>query len=491
MRPLGELLPWLAARYWQARIRAVESKRLYDLASARHGGRYPQLLGRGYSGDSVNAQAGTKLRDWARYLDENSDVGIAVLDTLVDQIAPIEPEPMVTRNGRPAREINDRLAELWPLWTERADVAEAHPWDQLKRLAARSWLRDGEAFVLPIEGAARGVRFGALPLALQILEAEFCPLTMTDEAKGIVQGVQLNRWGRASSYFLLRRHPGGVLPFVNTEQLEDGRFVAGDNVLHLKFTRRLAQVRGVSIFAGVSTRMLDLKHYEESERIAARVAASFTAVVTRPAAIGQTPKYTADGSARAFEMQAGMVMDELGPGEGIEVVNPARPNPNLAPFRAAMIRGVAGGTGASYSTVARDYSGTYSSQRQELVEQQQRYRGPRDYWIAAFLEPIYRRFVRMAVATGQLNAPGFTLEELSKAIYSGFVVPWIDPAKEVDADVQAVEAGFTSRQDVLRRRGADRRLIDAERDADDAPGAPRAPALSLVDNGEDPDEETA
>ena len=46
-----------------------------------------------------------------------------------------------------------------------------------------------------------------------------------------------------------------------------------------------------------------------------------------------------------------------------------RPNPNLITFRNGQLRAFAAGISASYSSVSRNYDGTYSSQRQELVEQ--------------------------------------------------------------------------------------------------------------------------
>ncbi|MGU0161066.1 phage portal protein [Escherichia coli] len=57
-------------------------------------------------------------------------------------------------------------------------------------------------------------------------------------------------------------------------------------------------------------------------------------------------------------------------------MNPARnrngevesPNPNLETFRNGQLRAVAAGSRLSFSSTARNYNGTYSAQRQELVE---------------------------------------------------------------------------------------------------------------------------
>lgn len=54
-----------------------------------------------------------------------------------------------------------------------------------------------------------------------------------------------------------------------------------EKIIHLKTADRIAQTRGVSIFASVMTRMEDIKDYELSERLAAKVAASICAYVRR------------------------------------------------------------------------------------------------------------------------------------------------------------------------------------------------------------------
>ena len=50
---------------------------------------------------------------------------------------------------------------------------------------------------------------------------------------------------------------------------------------HLAFKKRLHQLRGVSMLHGVIVRLADLKDYEESERVAARIAAAFTMYIKK------------------------------------------------------------------------------------------------------------------------------------------------------------------------------------------------------------------
>ena len=56
-----------------------------------------------------------------------------------------------------------------------------------------------------------------------------------------------------------------------------------------------------------------------------------------------------------------MIFDDLRPGEDLGMVESNRPNVHLSEFRNGQIRMVAAGTRSGYSSVARDYNGTYFS----------------------------------------------------------------------------------------------------------------------------------
>ncbi len=72
------------------------------------------------------------------------------------------------------------------------------------------------------------------------------------------------------------------------------------------------------------------------------------------------------------------------------MVKSDRPNPNLETFRNAQLRAVAAGSRLSFSSTARNYNGTYSAQRQELVESTDGYLILQDWFIGAVTRPMYR-----------------------------------------------------------------------------------------------------
>jgi capsid protein len=112
-----------------------------------------------------------------------------------------------------------------------------------------------------------------MPYSLFPLESDFVPFEMTEARAGTVQGVIKDSWGRPTAYHVYKSHPGDALSMAGSGLVPDTVIVGAANMTHLKFVRRLHQTRGVSVLHAVLSRLDDLKEYEESERVAARIAA--------------------------------------------------------------------------------------------------------------------------------------------------------------------------------------------------------------------------
>lgn len=375
-------------RYWQLR-----AKRLYEAANASIYHRRPGAQGRP---DAAMDKARERVRDWARHLDENHDLAIGVLDELVNKIVGtgIVLEPLAASSrGRLNERVNRDIMRLWRRWSEAPEVSGELPLAEVQRLAARTWLRDGEILGQHVQGnTGRIQHLGGIPYSLELIEPDFLPFNLNDERRRIVHGVEKNGWSRPVAYHLLKRAPETFPGFQVETRRDDTRRIPADRMLHLKFCRRIGQTRGISIFHGVAFRLDDIKDYEESERIAAKVGASFTAFIRKGTEFDPTSAAevaAARGSDfREMELTAGMIFDNLLPGEEIGTIDTNRPNTSLNDFRNSQLRAIAAGTGTSYSSIAKSFDGNYSSQRQELVESFPAYDKMRNYFIARFLQPI-------------------------------------------------------------------------------------------------------
>ena len=417
------------------------------------------------SGDAVVGRAGDKLRIQARYLDENHDLVVGVLDTLVNRTigAGLWPEPHVrTRDGDLHADFNRRVYELFQEWARKPEVTGELDWPGMQRLMGLTWFRDGEGLAQHLEGIMGTLDHQTIvPYSLEMIEPDLLPFDLNDEARGIVQGVERNAWGRPRAYHLLKGHPGDLAIRLHM----DTKRVEAERIIHLKRVRRIGQARGVSILAAVLIRLDDIRDYEDSERIAAKVAAALTGYIKKAGEFSPPDPASAADKPREVMFKPGTFWDGARLGEELELFQSNRPNNNLEAYRNGQLRAVAAGTGTGFSSIAKNYNGTYSAQRQELVEMTPAYRALTGYFVGQFGLPVWRRFVRMAILSGALSVPAdVDRESLDAAIFQPPSLPWVDPVKEVTAEERQVAAGFKSRSQVIRERGQNPRDVEDQID---------------------------
>ncbi|MEE8728654.1 MAG: phage portal protein [Rahnella inusitata] len=397
--------------------------------------------------------AGRSIREQARWLDNNHDLVIGLLDKLEERIVGargivVDPQPIL-KTGLVADDLSKQIRAAWAEWSISPDVTGQFTRPVLERLMARTWLRDGEVFGQMVRGAAPGLTPTAnIPFWVEALEPDYIPLEMSDTGRGICQGIYLNSWGCPTKYVVYKNLVTSGVALGNTKE------IAADGMMHLKFMRRLHQVRGNSLLSGILIRLSALKEYEDSELTAARIAAALGMYVKK--GDGQTyGDESNDKGPRELNIEPGMLFDELAPGEEIGMIKSDRPNPNLETFRNGQLRAVAAGSRSSFSSISRNYNGTYSSQRQELVESFEGYGILQDAFIAAVTRPMYRSWLQMAITAGVINVPpDVDTATLFNAVYSGPVMPWIDPMKEANSWRVLLRGGAATEGDWIRARGA-------------------------------------
>lgn len=428
---------WKAARLRsRAVIQAYEAVKTTRTHKARRENR---------TADQLSQYGAVSLREQARYLDNNHDLVIGVFDKLEERVVGkngiiVEPHP-VLRNGAIARDLAAEIRTRWSEWSVSPEVTGQFTRPMLERLMLRTWLRDGEVFAQMVSGRINSLTPSAgVHFWLEALEPDFIPMT-SDESNRLNQGVFVDDWGRPEKYLVYKSRP------VSGRQMET-KEVDAERMLHLKFVRRLHQMRGTSLLSGVLIRLSALKEYEDSELTAARIAAALGMYIRK----GDGQSYEPDGNGskdkeRELTIQPGIIYDDLKPGEEIGMVKSDRPNPNLETFRNGQLRAVAAGSRLSFSSTARNYNGTYSAQRQELVESTDGYLILQDWFIGAVTRPMYRAWLKQAVASGVIRLPrDLDRSSLYTAVYSGPVMPWIDPVKEAEAWKIQIRGGARQNQ---------------------------------------------
>jgi len=476
-----------------ATLAAVEDRRAAAVVRARahevtRPSRHRKLARDWGSGNSIVSMDARQLRDQARHLERDLDVADNALNVLVQNIVGSGIDVLAAPR-LPGQPINRALAEqvddLWDSWWDAPEVTGMHDYGACQQLLARTWMRDGESYYQDLIGPVPGLVHGtAVPYSIEMIEPDLIPLELTDPGRNILQGVEKNAWGRPVAYHVYKQHPGDAYGAT----LETKRVSA--DILHgIRNVKRLHQVRGLSVFASAMSRFEDVKDYEESERIAAKVAASMCAYIKKgnPDRYGENaggvagqmvvPDVPAD---RELRFVPGIVFDDLMAGEDIGMIDSNRPNPNAANWRMDQLRAAAGGIGVSYSSLTLNYDGTYSAQRQELVEKWGGYLMLAERFIALAVRKQRMRFIEAAVLSGKLRMPrGWQLRNLAASTYVRPVMPWIDPLKEAYGRGEAEDRGWTSPQQNTLLYGNNPNDVERERadwaarraELDDAPPA--------------------
>jgi lambda family phage portal protein len=176
-----------------------------------------------------------------------------------------------------------------------------------------------------------------------------------------------------------------------------------------------------------------------------------------------SPNGTLTGLADGTDPTTGAPMQNAEPGtfdilpEGYDFksFDPAFPDAMVEPFKKAMLRGIASGLGVSYFTLANDLEAVnFSSARAGLLEERNHWMTLQDWLVEHLHIAVYRRWLSMADLVGRLPLSGPTAK-----YYDISFMPrrwqWVDPLKDVQANIEAIKWGLKSRTQVVAETGGD------------------------------------
>ena len=371
--------------------------------------------------------------------------------------------------------LRDRVQRLWLAWTDEADADGLTDFYGLQAMVAREMFVAGECFVrLRPRRAEDGL---LVPLQLQLLQSEMLPFEKTETAGNgnrIRCGIEFDLIGRRVAYHFRRRHPGD-----STDQriaAPDTVRVPAEDVLHIYRPIDAGQIRGLPHVAPAMVRLFLLDQYDDAELDRKKTAAMFAGFITKTA-----PEEQLLGEIEATELGGAIASLEPGtmqvllPGEDVKFSSPADVGGGYEAFQYRTLLSVSASLGLPYHLVTGDVrQANYSSLRAELVEFRRRI-GQLQHGVLVhqFCRPIWARWLETAQLAGRL--------ELSDPVAARMVqwIPprwdWVDPLKDIQAQVLAMEAGITSRRKVVEATGYDVEEVDRENATD----AARAAALGL------------
>ena len=425
------------------------------------------------------------LRGRARELERNEPYTIRFLTSLENNIYDHNGIAFRARAGELSKDPAtgdpifrfDKTANLaiqmaWEEWKKNPFVSKDMTLNEGGRLALRTTARDGDPLV----------KFVIDPkyndsLAIQLLEPDVIDdnrnESLVTSTTQIRMGVEVvNGTFEQIAYWLLETHPGDYQWWSGNQSLSI-RHDAAD-FLHLMKKKRTPQVRDVPWLVGIMRDLNMLDGYDEAAIVAARTGAAKMGFFTRdpnspgPAYTGESvdqngnPIDPAMGGDKTMDAEPGLIEDlSQSPGLRFEAWEPDYPHQNYADFIRARIRRIGAGLNISYHTLANDLTEVnFSSIRAGVLDDRENYKATQTWWIDHFERPIFLRWLEIKLLTGTLvdpfsgkPLPFAKLKKFSRHEFRGRRWPWVDPLKDVQADVMAINNRLKSREDVIAESG--------------------------------------
>jgi len=298
-----------------------------------------------------------------------------------------------------------------------------------------------------------------------MLPTEMLPLHHNEQLQNgsrIRQGIEFDKIGRRVAYHFLRRHPGDVTdPGLSGETVR----VPAESVLHIVDPVDAGQLRGVSRFSPALVKLFLLDQYDDAELDRKKVAAMFVGFVRRPERDFDNGGETDDRGEPLLPLEPGQ-LQILDDGEDITFSTPADVGGNYESFQYRTLLQVAAALGLPYANLSADMlKANYSNTRAALLEFRRRIEAfQHSVLVFQLCRAAWARWMDMAVLSGALKLPDY---ESRRADYldCAWLPPrwdWVDPLKDIRAEIVAIEAGLKSRTQAIAERGFDAAAVDAE-----------------------------
>jgi lambda family phage portal protein len=407
------------------------------------------------SPDSEIRPAIRTLRNRARDLSRNNEYARRYLNLLRTNVVGEKGITLQVKakntDGTFDRIGNQIIEDRWNQWCKAPTVDGKMSWLDAQNLAIEGLARDGEIIVRLVHGYDNPEKFAIEFVEPDLLDEE--KNEVTKDKNRVRMGVELNDFRKPIAYYLLTEHPGDMEYSVVYSRTHVR--TPAEKIIHLYMPDRAQQTRGTSWLSPTIASLKMLHGYREAELVAARVSAAKMGFFTSPAGDGFQPDDMVD-SMPIMEAEPGS-FHQLPRGVDFKAFDADHPNAGFEAFEKAILRGVASGLGVSYYALANDLTAvSYSSIRAGELADRDFYKTIQQFLIRHFVERIFREWLLMAMTTNHVTLPIQKFDKFADAAhFRGRGFAWVDPQREIQAQILALNNGLVSLQDVASNYGRD------------------------------------
>lgn len=356
-------------------------------------------------------------------------------------------------NGSLNTKLNKQVEDLFWEWSfkENCTASQKMSFTDAQNLVVTALARDGEVLIQKI---AADNPFG---FALKFIDVSYLDETFNQQltnGRRVVMSVEIDANDRPTAYYLTTPTGDSYLPEPRKTRVR----VPAEEMYHFYlFSEDEAQVRGVSWFHAALRDARDLDGYKVGVISSARAAAYSFGMVVPPENMEESFSDDEEDSRPALELKLEpLSIQELPPGYEFKQFDPKQPTQNHHEFYKSILHDVASGLDVNYFSLAGDLSDVnYSTARVGLLDERDFWKGIQDFVIEHFCRPVFADWSRAALLSGKLEiAPG-DFAKIQNPMWRPRGWSWVDPQKEINAQIMALENNVTTLTDVLAEQGKD------------------------------------
>lgn len=406
-KALGWVSPQLGLQRTRARLAnqaLLAASNAYDgVRSARRQGGWNTT---GTSGNSAMGPAMAKLRANARDLYRNNAFAKKAVRRRSKRVVGYGITPQADTNDKT---LNAKIDGLWRQWVPTCMSDRRMNFYGAQQLTVETEFVSGECLIRLWD---RRVEDGLpVPFQIQLLEPDYLDTAKTENtATGyIIHGIEFDLLGRIVAYWLFGQHPGEVGIVTNSRGLLSKR-VPADQVIHHFVPERPGDVRAVTRFAPVMSKLKDLDEYADAEIVRKKIEACMVGLMTQPeGSDGPTAGalvVDAEGK-KVEEFRPGMMLYGA-PGTEGQFFAPTGSG-DFAAHKKVELREIAAGVDLPYVMLGEDLSDVnYSSFRGGAIDERDGVEQYRENWfIPQVCDPIWRKFIDTLVLMGEIPAANY------------------------------------------------------------------------------------
>lgn len=382
------------------------------------------------------------------------------------------PADLLSLSKQEAAKLGKQFEWIFSRWSARASLCGTMSFGELQRMALRTMLILGEAVHMPVmldekERLARNVpySFAVQPLAPQRLRT---PAGMSKDA-AVRDGIRFSEYGQPVAYYIAQPKADGSMlaDYDNvTDSITVPAFIGHRRGLYHLFVRKDdEQVRGESVFANSASLFQYVDKAIQYELEAQHLAAKWAVFIAKEYEItppGVKTELNEEGQPeRVIDIDGPEVI--IGePGEKPEMLKSDRPSANWKELIKLALGGVGGSAALTSLAITRDHSDVnYSSARAAHNSDWRVYMWYRSFLGANYCQHIFSSVIEEAYLRGEwappAGSPGFyeARDLWTSCMWVGPARGYMDPEKEIQADVLALDNYLVTRRDVYLANGRD------------------------------------